>query len=224
MNKISFYLIDPLIEFASNSLLKIFIFVALINLISTVIYNHVVWNDTIYLNEMGMNESDPIFIQGSNGRSHINYFIDLFSPIWLYIKLGLASLLIYSTAYFFKIDISIKDLLKNNLVAYLFVIFGDIIYSVLLIFYKNPTYKADILNFFPLSMLSFISDDSKWIQFYYIFNRINVFQVFFTVSLFLLFRKINGLSINYSLILTFSYVFYYGLFLMIWLFMSYYYM
>lgn len=216
MNKFALIFVEPLLEFASNSIVKIFLTVAFLNLVATILYNHFVWSELIYLRASGLEVTDSMFIDGDRTRSYINYFVDVFSPVWLFVKLGLASYLIFFSAYLLKISITIKEIFKNNSIAYLFIIFGDFIQAVILLFYIYPTSKSDILHFYPLSILSLIEDDSDWNLYYFIFSRINLFQLFFAVSLFLLFRYQNKLSKGRSMLLSFTYIVSYGIVLFLW--------
>jgi hypothetical protein len=216
MNKFTLFLLEPLLEFANNSIVKIFLVVAFLNLVVIILYNHFVWSELVYLRASGLVITDSLFIKGSQTRSYINYIVDGFSPVWLFVKLGLASTFMFFSAYLFKIAISIKDIFKNNLVSYIFVVFGDLVQIVILLFFIYPTSKSDILHFYPMSILSFIADESEWNRYYFIFSRINLFQLFFVASLFLLFSNQNKLSKVNSILLSFSYVVSYGAILFVW--------
>jgi len=212
--------ISMLQEFANQPFWRIFFIVALMNFISTVIYNHFVWSDLIYINESGLNSNDVVFQKGSESRMNLNLLIEFFSPFWLFIKLGLAACLIYLVAYIFRINGSLNEFFKIVLISYLFVVFGDLIYSVILLFYNPPSFKADVLHYFPLSVLNSLDNNSYLLEYYFIWARLNVFQLFFILVLFLLLRSYLAIGIKESIILTSAYVLFYGLFLILWLFVS----
>ena len=216
MSKSLSFFINPLIEFTNNSFAKIFLIVACLNLFSTVIFNHIVWSDIIYLNESGLDKSNEIFLKGTYNRFIINLIVDLISPVWLIIKLGTASILVFLVAYILQINIIFSKVLKSFIVSFIFIIFGDIIYSSFLILVNPPFFRNDVLYFYPFSFLYFIDIESGLYSYYFIWSRINLFQLIFIVSLFLLFRNWSKLSSKNAIILTVSYVFFYGIFLVFW--------
>lgn len=114
--------ISPIIEFSNNSFCRVFVVVASFNLISTIIYNHFVWSDLIYLNESGLDASDRTFVSGSKTRLIINIIVEVTSPIWLLFKSFVFSILMYSVGYLLKFSFSFTELNKIFLVSYLFVI------------------------------------------------------------------------------------------------------
>lgn len=207
-------------EFANQSFWRIFIVVAGLNFISTVLYNHLVWSDVIYLNESGLDFNDELFQNGSKSRLLINVIVDIFSPIWLFGKLGLAAILLYFVSYIFRIDGSINQFLKILLISYLFVVFGDFIYSIVLLLYNPPTLRIDVLNYYPLSLLSFFHFDSSIQKYYFIWARINFFQILFIMSLFIMLRSYLLFKLKESFILTSSYVLFYLFFLVLWFLVS----
>lgn len=212
--------ISPIVEFSNNSFWKVFILVALLNLISTIIYNHLVWSDLIYLNESGLDISDETFVSGSKTRLIINLIVEVLSPIWLLFKSFVFSILIYSIGYLLKFSISFIELNKLFLVSYLFVIFGDFINSVFLLIVEQPSTKNDILHYYPFSVLSFLYSSSDFLKYYFIWSRINIFQLGFLFSIYYLFKYKFSLNNKYSIILVLSYVLFYGLFLVMWLLVS----
>lgn len=212
-----FQFLSPISDFTNQSFWRVFIIVAGFNLISTLVYNHLVWSDLVYLNETGLKSSSELFIDGSNSRFKINLMVDAFSPLWLMIKAGLVSGLIYLVAYILKVVIIPLDLMKSILTSYLFVVFGDLIYSMILLFFDPPLVKNDILHFYPLSVLGFLDSSSDLNGYYFIWSRINLFQFVFIFSLFYLLRTQHKLSSNHSIILVSFYIFFYGLFLVLWL-------
>jgi hypothetical protein len=220
MNKRMFHFLSPISDFANQSFWRVFIIVAGFNLISTLVYNHLVWSDLVYLNESGLKSSSELFIDGSKSRLMINLIVDAFSPLWLMIKAGLVSGLIYLVAYILNVVIVPLDLIKSILTSYLFVVFGDLIYSMTLLFFDPPLVKNDILHFYPLSALGFLDSSSDLNEFYSIWSRINIFQLVFVFSLYYLFRTQHKLSSKHSILLVLSYLLFYGLFLVLWLMLS----
>ena len=220
MNKSIAHLLSPISEFANQSFWKVFWVVGTLNLFSTLIYNHLVWSDLVYLNESGLNSSDQVFIDGSVSRLKVNLIVDILSPLWLLGKAGLVAGLIYIIAYIIQVEISLKEITKSILTSYLFIVFGDLIYSLILLLFDPPLFKIDILHFYPLSFLSFLNSDSDLNEYYTIWSRINFFQLLFIFSLYYLFRSQHSLNSKNSLVLTLSYVFFYGLFLVLWLLFS----
>ncbi|MFN3997803.1 hypothetical protein [Algoriphagus sp.] len=218
-NSVSFK-ISPIVEFANNSFWKVFILVAAINLISTIIYNHLVWSDLIYLNESGLDISDGTFVSGNRSRLIVNLIVEVFSPFWLLFKSFVFSILIYSVGYLMKLSISFTELNKIFLVSYLFVIFGDFINSVLLLVVKQPSMKNDILHYYPFSVLGFLSSSSDFLKYYFVWSRINIFQLGFVFSVFYLFKSKFSLINRDSIFLVLSYILFYGLFLALWLLVS----
>ncbi|GMQ31721.1 hypothetical protein Aconfl_43670 [Algoriphagus confluentis] len=210
----------PIYEFTNQSFLRVFIIVAILNLISTLIYNHLVWTELVYLNEVGLKIPDDNFKKGSVSRFWISMTVDFISPLWLMVKVGLVCGLIYLVAYMLDLVVVPSELMKSILTSYLFVVFGDLIYSVILLFFDPPLVKNDILYYYPLSVLGFIDSNSEFLKFYFIWSRINFFQLLFIFSLYYLFRTQHKLSIKNSIFLTVSYILFYGLFLVFWLFVS----
>jgi hypothetical protein len=208
---------SPIVEFSNNSFWKVFILVALLNLISTIIYNHLVWSDLIYLNESGLDVSDGTFVSGSKTRLIINLIVEVLSPIWLLFKSFVFSILIYSVGYLIKLSISLIELNKIFLVSYIFIVFGDLINSVLLLVVEQPSIKNDILHYYPLSVLGFLSSSSDFLKYYFVWSRINIFQLGFLFSIYYLFKHKFSLKNGDSIILVFTYVLFYGLFLAMWL-------
>ena len=220
MNKSSIYFLSPISEFANQSFWKVFVIVGTANLFSTVIYNHLVWSDLIYLNESGLKSSDHIFIEGGKSRLMINLIVDILSPLWLLIKAGMVAGLIYLIAYLLEVRISLMEIIKSILTSYLFIIFGDLIYQLILLFFHPPVNKSDILHFYPLSILNFLDSNYNLKEYYSIWSRINIFQLLFIFSLYYLFGSQHSLRAKHSLLLTLSYVLFYGLFLVLWLLFS----
>ena len=165
-NSVSFK-ISSIIEFSNNSFWKVFILVASINLISTIIYNHFVWSDLIYLNESGLDASDRNFVSGSKTRLIINIIVEVLSPIWLLFKSFVFSILMYSVGYLIKLSISFTELKKIFLVSYLFVVFGDFINSILHLFVEQPSMKNNILYYYPFSVLNFFTTGSDFLKYYF---------------------------------------------------------
>jgi hypothetical protein len=218
-NSVSFK-ISPIIEFSNNSFWKVFILVASINLISTIIYNHFVWSDLIYLNESGLDASDRNFVSGSKTRLIINIIVEVLSPIWLLFKSFVFSILMYSVGYLIKLSISFTELKKIFLVSYLFVVFGDFINSILYLFVEQPSMKNNILYYYPFSVLNFFTTGSDFLKYYFIWSRINIFQLAFIFSIYYLLLNKFSLTSKNSIFLVLSYVFFYGLFLVLWLLVS----
>jgi hypothetical protein len=218
-NSVSFK-ISPIIEFSNNSFWKVFILVASINLISTIIYNHFVWSDLIYLNESGLDASDRNFVSGSKTRLIINIIVEVLSPIWLLFKSFVFSILMYSVGYLIKLSISFTELKKIFLVSYLFVVFGDFINSILHLFVEQPSMKNNILYYYPFSVLNFFTTGSDFLKYYFIWSRINIFQLAFIFSIYYLLLNKFSLTSKNSVFLVLSYVFFYGLFLVLWLLVS----
>jgi|1048.fasta_scaffold01274_3 hypothetical protein len=218
-NSVSFK-ISSIIEFSNNSFWKVFILVASINLISTIIYNHFVWSDLIYLNESGLDASDRNFVSGSKTRLIINIIVEVLSPIWLLFKSFVFSILMYSVGYLIKLSISFTELKKIFLVSYLFVVFGDFINSILHLFVEQPSMKNNILYYYPFSVLNFFTTGSDFLKYYFIWSRINIFQLAFIFSIYYLLLNKFSLTSKNSVFLVLSYVFFYGLFLVLWLLVS----
>jgi hypothetical protein len=220
MIKIYSILITPLVEFSNNSFWRIFFVIATMNLVSTIVYNHFVWSDSVYLNESSLESSDAMFIKGSNSRTSINFIVDFISPIWLFTKLGIGSALVFAVSYVLDIKILVREIFKVFLVSFIFIVIGDLIYSIILLFINTPSVRNDILHFYPMSFLSFFDPKSDYNQYYYIFSRINFFQALFIISIFFLFRYNNGLSLKNSLLLTLTYILFYALLLIVWFLFS----
>lgn len=218
-NSVSFK-ISPIIEFSNNSFCSVFVVVASFNLISTIIYNHFVWSDLIYLNESGLDASDRTFVSGSKTRLIINIIIEVLSPIWLLFKSSVFSILMYSVCYLLKFSFSFTELNKIFLVSYLFVIFGDFTNSALLMIVEQPSIKNDILYYYPFSFLGFLSSSSNFLEYYFIWSRINIFQLGFIFSIYYLLLNKFLLTSKNSIYLVLSYGFFYGLFLVLWLLVS----
>jgi hypothetical protein len=212
--------ISPIIEFSNNSFCRVFVVVASFNLISTIIYNHFVWSDLIYLNESGLDASDRTFVSGSKTRLIINIIVEVTSPIWLLFKSFVFSILMYSVGYLLKFSFSFTELNKIFLVSYLFVIFGDFTNSALLLVVEQPSIKNDILYYYPFSVLGFLSSSSNFLEYYFIWSRINIFQLGFIFSIYYLFLNKFLLTSKNSIYLVLSYGFFYGLFLVLWLLVS----
>ncbi|SFG56490.1 hypothetical protein SAMN04487988_10577 [Algoriphagus hitonicola] len=214
------HFLSPINEFASQSFWRIFIIVAALNLISTLIYNHLVWSELVYLNEVGLEVPNDNFRKGSKTRFMINLTVDAFSPLWLMVKSGIVTGLIYLISYILNVIVAPLHIMKSILASYLFVIFGDLIYSVILLLYCPPLVKNDILHFYPLSFLNFLNPSSDLNKFYPIWSRINIFQLLFIFSLYYLFRIQHNLSHKNSIWLILSYIIFYGMFLVFWLLIS----
>ncbi|WP_297337126.1 hypothetical protein [Algoriphagus sp.] len=214
------HFLSPIKEFASQSFWRIFIIVAVLNLISTLIYNHLVWSELVYLNEVGLEVPNDNFRKGSKTRFMINLTVDAFSPLWLMIKTGIVTGLIYLVAYILNVIVAPLHIMKSILASYLFVILGDLISSVILLFFYPPLVKNHILHFYPLSILNFLNSSSDLNQFYPIWSRINFFQILFIFSLYYLFRTQHNISTKNSMWLILSYILFYGLFLVLWLLIS----
>lgn len=218
-NSVSFK-ISPIIEFSNNSFYRVFVVVASFNLISTIIYNHFVWSELIYLNESGLDASDRTFVSGSKTRLIINIIVEVTSPIWLLFKSFVFSILMYSVGYLLKFSFSFTELNKIFLVSYLFVIFGDFTNSALLLVVEQPSIKNDILYYYPFSVLGFLSSSSNFLEYHFIWSRINIFQLGFIFSIYYLFLNKFLLTSKNSIYLVLSYGFFYGLFLVLWLLVS----
>ncbi len=142
------------------------------------------------------------------------------SPIWLLFKSFVFSILMYSVGYLLKFSFSFTELNKIFLVSYLFVIFGDFTNSALLLVVEQPSIKNDILYYYPFSVLDFLSSSSNFLEYHFIWSRINIFQLGFIFSIYYLLLNKFLLTSKNSIYLVLSYGFFYGLFLVLWLLVS----
>jgi hypothetical protein len=141
----------------------------------------------------------------------LNYIWTPFALLW---KFTLISFVIWTGAFAFGYKTSYKNLWQFVLVAELIFVFPELIKLIYFIQPSDSVTYLDVKNFYPLSLLSFVNQESISPKYIYPLQALNLFEVLYVVFLVLGFHSISRRSIKESfVVILFSYV----LFFLLWL-------
>jgi hypothetical protein len=141
----------------------------------------------------------------------LNYIWTPFALLW---KFTLISFVIWTGAFAFGYKTSYKNLWQFVLVAELIFVFPELIKLIYFIQPSDSVTYLDVKNFYPLSLLSFVNQESISPKYIYPLQALNLFEVVYVVFLVLGFHSISRRSIKESfVVILFSYV----LFFLLWL-------
>lgn len=141
----------------------------------------------------------------------LNYLWTPFALLW---KFTLTSFVIWTGAFAFGYKTSYIKLWQFVLVAELIFVFPELIKLIYFIQPSDSVTYLEVKNFYPLSMLSIVDQETISSKYIYPLQAVNLFEVLYIVLLVLGFHTISRRSIRESVIvISFSYV----LFFMLWL-------
>lgn len=141
----------------------------------------------------------------------LNYIWTPFALLW---KFTLSSFIIWTGAFAFGYKTSYLKLWQFLLVAELIFVFPELIKLIYFIQPSDSVSYLDVKNFYPLSLLSLVNQESISPKYIYPLQAINIFEVIYVTLLVLGFHTISRRSIKESfIVILFSYV----LFFLLWL-------